>query len=93
MSGKLYLVATPIWKSLLEKILNTDYLETAGINEFEHIRENLRDLMKYLPHKVRYVDSILQDEILTMDWHESELENDDLKNYKMKAEFFVLEGL
>lgn len=76
-------------KPLLERILNTDYLETAGINEFEHIRESLRDLMKYLPHKVRYVDSILRDEILTMDWNESELENDDLKNYKMKAEFYV----
>ena len=24
-----------------------------------------------------------------MDWHESELENDDLKNYKAKAEFYV----
>ena len=24
-------------------------METAGINEFEHIRESLRDLMKYIP--------------------------------------------
>ena len=24
-----------------------------------------------------------------MDWNESELENDDLKNYKAKAEFYV----
>ena len=24
-----------------------------------------------------------------MEWHESELENDDLKNYKAKAEFYV----
>ena len=76
-------------KPLLERILSTDYLDAAGIHEFEHIRENLRDLMKYLPHDVRYVDSILRDEILTMDWHESELENDDLKNYKMKAEFYI----
>ena len=76
-------------KPLLERILSTDYLDAAGIHEFEHIRENLRDLMKYLPREVRYVDSILRDEILTMDWHESELENDDLKNYKMKAEFYI----
>ena len=27
--------------------------------------------------------------ILSMDWKESELENDDLKNYKAKAEFYV----
>ena len=26
---------------------------------------------------------------LSMEWHESELENDDLKNYKAKAEFYV----
>ena len=31
---------------LIDRILHTDYLENAGINEFEHIRENLRDLMK-----------------------------------------------
>ena len=29
------------------------------------------------------------DEILSSDWHESELENDDLQNYKAKAEFYV----
>ena len=34
---------------LIEKILHTDYVETAGINEFEEIRERLRDLMKYIP--------------------------------------------
>ena len=75
---------------LINKILHTDYLENAGINAFEHIRENLRNLMKYI---VCYVDSvdtvIMADEILAMEWNRSELENDDLKNYKMKAEFYV----
>ena len=28
---------------LMEKILHTDYLDNAGINEFEHIRECLRE--------------------------------------------------
>lgn len=74
---------------LIDKILHTDYVETAGINEFEYIRENLRDLMKYIPvSKIRY-DTNFDDEILAIDWKESELENDDLKNYKAKAEFFV----
>ena len=64
-------------------------MEAAGINEFEHIRENLRDLIKYIPvSKVRY-DTNFDDEILSVDWKESELENDDLKNYKAKAEFYV----
>ena len=69
--------------------LHTDYVENAGINEFENIRKNLRDLMKYIPiSKVRY-DTNFNDEILSEDWNESELENDDLKNYKAKAEFYV----
>lgn len=29
------------------------------------------------------------DDILSVEWKESELENDDLKNYKAKAEFYV----
>ncbi len=74
---------------LIEKILHTDYLDNAGINEFEHIRENLRDLMKYIPvGRIRY-DTNFDDDILSIDWKESELENDDLKNYKAKAEFYI----
>lgn len=74
---------------LIEKILHTDYLDTAGINEFEYIRENLRDLMKYIPvSRIRY-DTNFDDDILSIDWKESELENDDLKNYKAKAEFYI----
>ncbi len=79
-----------VQSELINKILHTDYLELAGINEFEHIRENLRNLMKYVIRPVYHVDtSVLVDEILSMDWNESELENDDLKNYKMKAEFYI----
>ena len=78
-----------VQSELINKILHTSYLEDAGINEFEHIRENLRDLIKYIPvGRVVYTTNF-SDEILTMDWNESELENDDLKNYKMKAEFYV----
>ena len=74
---------------LIDKILHTDYVENAGVNEFEYIRENLRDLMKYIPKTVLRYDTNFYDEILSMDWNESELENDDLKNYKAKAEFYV----
>ena len=74
---------------LIHKILNTDYVETAGINEFEEIREKLRDLMKYLPKaKIRY-DTDFEDDLLSIDWKESELENDELKNYKAKAEYYI----
>ena len=76
---------------LINKILHTDYLDNAGIPDFEHIRKNLRDLMKYIPVlKIQY-DTDFDDEILSIEWKESELENDDLKNYKAKAEYYVRE--
>ena len=76
-------------KELITKILNTDYVDRAGVEDFEHIRENLRHLMKYLPHnKVRY-DTDFTDDILDTQWNESELDNDALKNYKAKAEFYI----
>ena len=74
---------------LIDKILHTDYLDNAGINEFEHIRENLRDLMKYIPITKIIYETNFDDEILDINWNESELENDDLKNYKAKAEYYV----
>ncbi len=74
---------------LINKILHTDYIETAGINEFEEIREKLRDLMKYVSsEKVKYTTNFA-DELLSMEWKESELENDELKNYKAKAEHYI----
>ena len=74
---------------LIDKILHTDYLDSAGINEFEHIRKSLRDLMKYIPRVHISYTTNFDDEILSMEWNEADLENDDLKNYKAKAEFYV----
>ena len=74
---------------LIDKILHTDYVDNADINDFEHIRENLRDLMKYIPIGRIIYDTNFDDEVLSIDWNESELENDDLKNYKAKAEYYV----
>lgn len=74
---------------LINKILHTDYVEAAGINEFEEIREKLRDLIKYVSsEKVKYTTNFA-DELLSMEWKESELENDELKNYKAKAEHYI----
>ena len=65
------------------------YLDRAGINEFEHVRESLRDLMKYIPVTRIVYETNFDDEILSIEWKEPELENDDLKNYKAKAEYYV----
>ena len=78
-----------VQSALIDKILHTDYLDNAGINEFEHIREKLRDLIKYIPVKAIRYETNFDDELISIEWNESELENDDLKNYKAKAEFYV----
>lgn len=78
-------------KELLDRILHTDYLERAGLNEFEHIRKSLRDLMKYVLPSGHSYSTNFDDQILETEWHESQLETDDLKNYRAKAEFYVRE--
>lgn len=90
LSGIANIPEIMVESELIEKILHTDYLQHAGINEFEYIRENLRNLMKYIPKgsHVTYKTNF-DDEILSMEWKESELESDDLKNYKAKAEYYV----
>ena len=74
---------------LIENILHGTYLDRAGIHEFEYIRQNLRDLMKYIPRGSAVYTTNFTDEILSTEWTEAELENDDLKNYKAKAEFYI----
>ena len=78
-----------VQSELLNKILHTDYLDTAGINEFEYIRENLRNLMKYIRDDGVIYHTNFDDEILSIEWNESELENDDLRDYKARAEYYI----
>ena len=74
---------------MINKILHTDYVDQAGIDEFEEIREKLRNLMKYIQTgMIKYVTNFT-DELLSIEWKESELENDELKNYKAKAEYYI----
>ena len=50
----------------------------------------MRDLMKYVkfdPYTKYTTD--FTDDILTMEWREAELSNDDLKNYKAKVEYYL----
>ena len=44
---------------LIGQILHTDYIANAGINEFEEIRERLRDLMKYILKRNCFIIPIL----------------------------------
>lgn len=76
---------------IINKILHTDYLDNAGINEFENIRERLRDLIKYIPKGHIIYNTNFEDDILSTEWKESELDNGDLANYKAKAEYYIRE--
>lgn len=76
-------------KELIEKILQTDYVDHAGIEDFEYIRKQLRDLIKYIPKIKWHYETDFTDNILSSEWNESELENDDLKNYRAKAEYYI----
>lgn len=77
-------------KDFINQVLNTDYVERATINEFETIREKLRDLIKFIPRTEDPVyETDFDDDILSMDWHTSDLDNDDLQNYKMKVNYYI----
>ena len=46
--------------------------------------------MKYIPKTERNIyETNFDEKILSVEWKEAELENDDLKNYRAKAEFYV----
>ncbi len=80
-------------EELINSILHTDYLDRAEINEFENICLKMRDLIKYIEKKTRRYDTNFTDEIVSTEWKDAELVNDDLKNYKAKAEFYINQHL
>ncbi|MDX9872022.1 MAG: type I restriction-modification enzyme R subunit C-terminal domain-containing protein, partial [Clostridia bacterium] len=77
---------------LIEQIVHNDYLDRAGFADYEDIRLKLRDLIKFIPEKdrVRY-DTDFTDDVLSMEWRESQLDNDDLANYKKKVNYYILQ--
>lgn len=76
---------------LINQILHTDYIDNAGIEDFEHIRNGLRSLMKYIPkHQMKYTTNFT-DDVVNIDWRESELESTDLQNYRARAEYYIRE--
>ena len=65
-------------------------MEHAGIDDFEHIRKSLRGLMNIISGEAHCkYDTDFTDQILSMERREAELENDELKNYKAKAEYYI----
>jgi type I restriction enzyme R subunit len=79
-------------KELIEQILHNDLLERAGVMEYEDIRKRLRDLIKFIPERERErYDTDFKDGILFIEWKESQLDYDDLANYKKKVAHYILQ--
>lgn len=77
-------------RDFLDQLLHSDYVETAGLGEFERIRDELRELVKYIPPKERrFCTTDLEDEIVSAQWRDSELENDDLADYKERVNYYI----
>lgn len=81
-----------ILKFLFESVkVNNDLIDKASIEDLEMIRIKIRNLIKYIPKKMIQYETNLNDDILSIDWHESNLENDDLKNNREQIEFYIRE--
>lgn len=66
-------------------------IDRASIEDLEMIRIKIRNLIKYIPKKMIQYETNLNDDILSIDWHESNLENEDLKNNREQIEFYIRE--
>ena len=77
-------------KDFINQVLHTDYVERATVGDFETIRQKIRDLIKYIPRVENPIyETDFDDDVLSMDWKTSELETDDLQNYKMKVNYYI----
>ena len=74
---------------LLGRIAGTDWLDRAGLGDFERIRAALRDLVKFLPAERTVYETDFTDEILSEDWNDADLGDDGLENYRAKAEQYL----
>jgi len=71
---------------LIEQILYNDYLEQADVKDYEDIRTKLRDLIKFIPpdERTRYHTNFV-DDVLSVEWNESQLDNDDLASELVRS--------
>lgn len=80
-------------QSLLNDIVNTDYLKKGDIGVLEHIREELRSLMKYITKEQRNIKHTnFDDEILEIKENEGlQFANESFNDYKKKFESYLKE--
>ncbi|MDE4907135.1 DEAD/DEAH box helicase family protein [Methanogenium marinum] len=76
---------------LIRKIRDGSYLDDADIHDFEQIRTELRDLMKYLKGDKKIIYTIdLDDEILVHEKTTPYLTGNELRNYRERVEEYLI---
>ena len=80
-------------QELINDIINTDYFKKGNIEIFEHIRNELRSLMKYITKEQRSIKyTNFEDEILKIKENEGlQLTSESYNDYKMKFESYLRE--
>ncbi len=79
-------------KDFILQLLNTNYVDKAGIEEFEEIRNRLRDLIKYIEKDSPKYQTNFEDDLLDMKWVDADLDDGELKNYREKIEHYILQN-
>ncbi|MBP5470371.1 MAG: DEAD/DEAH box helicase family protein [Candidatus Riflebacteria bacterium] len=77
---------------LIDKIINTSFLESATFDDFEKIRNELRDLMKYIEKAPKYnYTTDFKDEILSVEEPTEPINISDFRDYHERAKYYLLE--
>jgi len=83
-----------IQKENVEKIIQENYIKRSDIFEIDRIRESLRELVKYLPKKMRpeYYTNF-NDDINIIEHDDRRVEQTELSDYKKKVNFYLKNNL
>ena len=75
---------------ILDRILNTDYVERADISDFETIRKEIRDIIKYIPViEWQAYTTDFTDDIVNMVQNPYEPTGGELQNYRAKVNYYI----
>ena len=79
-------------KYIIEKVMTSEFWETADIFELDTVRESLRELIKYLQKEGKIIYYTNFEDIIIAEENNASMYNvNDLKNYRKKVEHYLKE--
>ena len=88
--GLMNIPQVQIKSSEIKKILESSYVERADILEIDKIRDSLRELIKYLPKRIKKeVYTNFNDDINIVEHDDRRIEQTELTDYKKKMNFYL----